>query len=169
MSTEEESALIFSRMDPKHIEEFKVAFDMFDGNGDGFISTEELGTVMRSLGLDPSVEELSQMMEEANFADHEGMPLQKINFMQFCCFMEIKLKKTDLVEEQRKAFRVFDQDGDGYISHGELMAVLWQLGQIVTDEEVAEMIREADRDGNGLIDFAEFVLMLNGGAFHLSR
>ena len=48
---------------------------------------DELKTAMHSLGLDPSAEEVQQMMEEANFAENLGQPLEEINFMQFCTFM----------------------------------------------------------------------------------
>lgn len=153
-------------LDPMQIDEFHTAFTLFDVDGDGHITIDELATVMRSLGQDPTLQELHQMLDEASFTDQESITNMQINFTQFCSLMVKKLKQTDQVEEQRKAFRVFDQNGDGYISSGELHAVMWQLGTVVTDEEVAEMIREADRDGNGLIDFYEFSLMLAGGHLH---
>lgn len=48
------------------IAEFKEAFSLFDVNGDGSITTDELGTVMRSLGQDPSEEELQKMVDEVD-------------------------------------------------------------------------------------------------------
>lgn len=50
--------------------EFKAAFDMFDTDGGGDISTKELGTVMRMLGQNPSREELDAIIEEV---DEDGM------------------------------------------------------------------------------------------------
>lgn len=46
--------------------EFKAAFDMFDTDGGGDISTKELGTVMRMLGQNPSREELDAIIEEVD-------------------------------------------------------------------------------------------------------
>lgn len=50
------------------------------------------------------------------------------------------------------AFRVFDKDGSGTISAAELKAVMKSLGENLTDAEIDEMIREADKDNNGTID-----------------
>lgn len=60
----------------------------------------------------------------------------------------------------REAFKVFDKDGNGYISAAELRHVMTNLGEKLTDEEVDEMIREADVDGDGQINYEEFVRMM---------
>lgn len=64
-----------------------------------------------------------------------------------------KMKETDSEEEIREAFRVFDKDGNGFISADELRHVMTSLGEKLTDEEVDEMIREADIDGDGQINY----------------
>ena len=60
-------------------------------------------------------------------------------------------------EELKEAFRVFDKDGNGFISAAELRHIMTNLGEKLTDEEVDEMIREADIDGNDQINYEEFV------------
>ena len=55
---------------------------------------------------------------------------------------------------------VFDKDGNGFISAAELRHVMTNLGEKLTDEEVDEMIREADVDGDGQINYEEFVKMM---------
>ena len=83
--------------------------------------------------------------------------------------MARKMKDTDSEEEIKEAFKVFDKDGNGFISSAELRHVMTNLGEKLTDEEVDEMIREADVDGDGQINYEEFVKMMvsfwNLGAF----
>lgn len=54
--------------------EFKEAFSLFDKDGDGTITTKELGTVMRSLGQNPTEAELQDMINEVD-ADGEVLPI----------------------------------------------------------------------------------------------
>ena len=69
------------------------------------------------------------------------------------------MKETDKEEELKEAFRVFDRNGDGFISAPELRLVMTNLGEKLTDEEVEDMIREADLDGDGLVNYdGEFSL-----------
>lgn len=70
------------------------------------------------------------------------------------------MKDTDSQEEIQEAFKVFDKDGNGYISAAELRHVMTSLGEKLTEEEVDEMIREADVDGDGQINYEEFVKMM---------
>lgn len=137
------------------IAEFKEAFSLFDKDGDGTITTKELGTVMRSLGQNPTEAELQDMINEVD-ADGNGT----IDFPEFLTMMARKMKDTDSEEEIREAFRVFDKDGNGYISAAELRHVMTNLGEKLTDEEVDEMIREADIDGDGQVNYEEFVQMM---------
>lgn len=78
------------------------------------------------------------------------------NVINFNHFLEItghRVRHRDLEVEIREAFSVFDKDGNGYISLEELKQIMAQLGERVTDDELDEMMREADLNSDGLVDF----------------
>jgi len=127
----------------------------------GCITTKELGTVMRSLGQNPTEAELQDMINEVD-ADGNGT----IDFPEFLNLMARKMKDTDSEEELKEAFRVFDKDQNGFISAAELRHVMTNLGEKLTDEEVDEMIREADVDGDGQINYEEFVKVMMAKWWH---
>lgn len=122
---------------------------------------------MRSLGQNPSESELQDMINEVD-ADNNGtidFPGRRIitnlpdhNYdirltaAEFLTMMARKMKDTDSEEEIREAFKVFDRDNNGFISAAELRHVMTSIGEKLTDDEVDEMIREADQDGDGRID-----------------
>jgi calmodulin len=126
-----------------------------DKNGDGSITSKELGTVMRSLGTNPTEAELADMVNEVDI-DGKGT----IDFPEFLTMMSRKLKDTESEEEILEAFKVFDKDGNGFISAAELRHIMISVGEKLSDEEVDEMIREADIDGDGQINYEEFVKMM---------
>ncbi|OWF37074.1 Calmodulin [Mizuhopecten yessoensis] len=139
----------------EQIAEFKEAFSLFDKDSDGIITTKELGTVMRSLGQNPTEAEVQDMINEVD-EDENGT----IDFPEFLVMMARKMKNTESNEEIREAFRVFDKDGNGCISAVELRHVMTSLGEKLTDTEVDDMIREADIDGDGQVNYEEFVTMM---------
>ncbi|XP_036920547.1 calmodulin-alpha-like [Sturnira hondurensis] len=136
----------------EQIAEFK-GFSLSDKDGDGTITTKELGTVMRSLGQNPTEAELQDMANEVDADDGNDT----IDFPEFLTMIARKMKDTDSEEEIREAFRVFDKDGNGYISAAELRHVRTDLTEKLTDEEVDEMIGEAGIDGDGQVNCEEFV------------
>ncbi|KAA3454556.1 hypothetical protein CXB51_023893 [Gossypium anomalum] len=139
----------------EQIVEFKEAFNFFDKDGDGCITVEELATVIKSLDQNPSEEELQDMINEVD-ADGNGT----IEFSEFLNLMAKKMQETDAEEELKEAFRVFDKDLNGYISASELRNVMMNLGEKLSDEEVEQMIKEADLDGDGQVNYDEFVKMM---------
>ncbi|KAL0925837.1 hypothetical protein M5K25_004208 [Dendrobium thyrsiflorum] len=139
----------------EQIAEFQEAFCFFDKDGDGRISIEELASVIRSLDQNPSKEELQDMIDEVDFNGNGT-----IEFVEFLSLMARKMKETDAEEELKEAFKVFDKDQNGYISASELRNVMINLGEKLTDEEVDLMIREADMDGDGQVNYEEFVRIM---------
>ena len=73
-------------------------------------------------------------------------------------YLCICLLQEDIIE----VFKIFDRDGNGFISAGELRHVLNNLDEPVTDDEANEIIEEADTDGDGQINYEEFVRMITG-------
>ncbi|XP_041016591.1 calmodulin-like protein 11 [Juglans microcarpa x Juglans regia] len=139
----------------EQIAEFQEAFCLFDKDGDGSITIEELANAIRSLDQNPTQEELQTMINEVD-VDGNGT----IEFGEFLNLMARKMKENEAEGELKEAFKVFDQDQDGYISPNELRHVMINLEERLTDEEVDQMIRDADLDGDGLINFEEFVRMM---------
>merc|ERR1712232_1189735 len=76
------------------------------------------------------------------------------------------MKKGGLTEEQmeeiREAFGLFDADASGAIDVRELKAAMRALGFEVKNEELKKMVTDVDNDGNGTIEFGEFLAMMTG-------
>mgnify|MGYP003940734605 FL=1 len=106
---------------------------------------------MRALGFEPKKEEIKKMIADID-TDGSGT----IDFNEFLEMMTAKMSERDPMEEIIKAFRLFDDDETGKISFKNLKRVAKELGENMTDDEIQEMIDEADRDGDGEVNEEEF-------------
>lgn len=134
-------------------QEAKDAFDLFDSTGNGTIDIKELKVAIRALGFDPTREELRTIV-----ADSDGNGT--VTFDEFLQVVKAKMASRDPAEEIAKAFRLFDDDGSGKISFKNLKRVAKELGEDITDDELQEMIDEADRDGDGEVSPEEFARIM---------
>jgi len=63
-------------------------------------------------------------------------------------------------EEMKMAFKMFDKDENGYIEKDELKQMMAKLGEKLTDGEIDEMMKEADTDNDGRVNYNEFLAMM---------
>ena len=134
----------------EQIAELKETFSLFDKDGDGTITTKELGIVIRSIGKNPT---------EAELQDAEGN--RTIDFPEFLTLMARKMEEKAAEEVIVEAFKGICKGGNGFISTAELRRVMSnfgdEIGGMLADEEIDEIIREADVDADGQINYEEFV------------
>ena len=81
--------------------------------------------------------------------------------VSWCWLDKIKAELDNVIFYYREAFKVFDSDGNGFINAVELRQVMLNLGEKLTEEEVEMMIKEADTNGDGLVNYEEFISMMN--------
>ncbi|XP_008145248.2 calcium-binding protein 4 [Eptesicus fuscus] len=145
---------------PEELDELQAAFEEFDTDRDGYIGYRDLGTCMRTLGYMPTEMELIEVSQ------HVKMRMGgRVDFEEFVELMGPKLREETAhmlgVRELRIAFREFDRDRDGRITVAELrQAAPALLGEPLADPELDEMLRNVDLNGDGTVDFDEFVMML---------
>ncbi|KAG4158315.1 hypothetical protein ERO13_D02G112400v2 [Gossypium hirsutum] len=142
--------------------EFKKVFQMFDKNGDGRISKEELNDSLKKLGIFIPDDKLTQMIKKIDVNGDNYVDIEEFREL-YQSVMNDKDEEEDILE----AFKVFDQNGDGYISVDELMSILVSLGlkEGKTIEDCKKMIMKVDVDGDGRVNFLEFKQMMKGGGF----
>ena len=76
-----------------------------------------------------------------------------IELTEFINIIESRKESIQLEDAMREAFDVFDQDQNGYIDRKELKNVMHRLGNDLADDVIDKMIKDADKDGDGRIDF----------------
>ena len=134
----------------EEIAEYMESFRIIDKDGDGTISVKELSTMLHQLGLQPTEDEVQKMFNDVD-TDGNGT----IDFDEFLAMME-KTKQggvNDKEEQLRETFNQIDKDSSGFITADELHDWLTALGENLTQDEIQEMICEADRDGDGKVNY----------------
>merc|ERR1712188_128923 len=153
MTHKNETPLEFSEEDKAG---FRKNFNLFDKKRTGSIPIADMGTVLRSLGQNPTEAELAALVEMVD-KDKSGT----IEFDEFVDLMSKTNKTTEQMEEEIKnAFLTFDADGSGFIDREGLVNVLTTMGDPVDEETINGMIAEADLDGDGKINYAEFTKIM---------
>jgi calcium-binding protein CML len=151
----------------EQLAELKDIFSRFDRDRDGSVTVLELSSLLRSLGLKPaSAEAFEELIGKAD-ENKNGL----IEFEEFANLIAPEMFKEDVrysEEEIMALFKAFDRDGNGYITAVELAQSMARLGHTLTVNELADMIREADVDGDGRISYKEFAAAISNAALENS-
>ena len=135
--------------------DYKDSFNLFDTNHDGTINSQKIREIMQKLGKNPTEQQLIQIIE--NVAKPGS---KKIGFDDFMELMEQKNKENDPEIEIINTFQIFAAENNGLIPNEELFHIIRTFGETLTDKEIEEIISEADVDGDGYINYEEFVRMM---------
>lgn len=145
-------------------QELRTAFDLYS-KGLESIPCKEIGYILRTLGQNPTEDEILNIVCEAG-CDWEGS-LSREDFLNVS-YGRIQTQ-INRVDDVKAAFRAFDHNGDGSISKDELKDAMVRFGQTFSQEEAEEMFREADLNRDGKIDWEEFLEMMLPGHKHLEK
>mmetsp|Transcript_27612 Transcript_27612/g.70337 ORF Transcript_27612/g.70337 Transcript_27612/m.70337 type:complete len:154 (-) Transcript_27612:793-1254(-) len=141
---------------PEQMVKIKETFKLFDRDGDDMITTKELGTVMRALGQNPTESELQDMLNEVDPNGHGQLEMR-----EFIGLMRKRLGKSrDTAAELLEAFKIFDKDGNGTLPSTELRHIMLQLGEKLSEAELDAMMKEADKNNDGFVNYAEFIQLM---------
>ncbi|KAF3775738.1 Calcium-binding allergen Ole e 8 [Nymphaea thermarum] len=141
--------------------ELQTLFERFDSNRDGRIDLDELRSMLRLVGVDPGRRELEKVLGVVS--------LDLENFAAMCEDAAGTGNQEggsdggdDGERELMEAFKVFDEDGDGFISSKELGRLLVKLGLWKEEDgDCMAMISKFDSNADGRLDFQEFKDMMH--------
>ncbi|XP_017776946.1 PREDICTED: troponin C-like [Nicrophorus vespilloides] len=139
----------------------KNAFDTFDVEKKGSIGTVMIGTILGMLSISLDEKMLNDIINEV---DEDGSG--ELEFEEFVTLASRFMVEEDaeaMQAELKEAFRLYDKEGNGYISTSVLKEILKELDDKITNEELDMMIAEIDSDGSGTVDFDEFMEVMTGG------
>ncbi|KAI8531393.1 hypothetical protein RHMOL_Rhmol11G0132900 [Rhododendron molle] len=153
---------------PLNTNDLHRIFEKLDQNSDGFVSLDELKSLLERIGVHSAHDELQALVGNT-----------RLDLIDFLCFYDTIVKhningdddqigegenegKDDLEGDLAEAFKVYDLNGDGYISCDELQSVLSRLGFWSEDcgKDCGSMINVYDTNSDGLLDFDEFKNMM---------
>ena len=130
---------------------------------------KDLKVALRALGFEPAKEEIKRLISELNNngvggarereKDKDGQVT--IDFNDFLEIMTTKMSERDQAEELEKAFVLFAQ-GKPFIEFADLRRIAKELGETMSDDELREMMFEANKtDREGAVDKKDFLGILN--------
>lgn len=136
-----------------YLDDIKQVFNNFDSDNPGKMPTSKLKFAMRAMGFEPKNEEVKRISESY---DKDGFIEQK----DFVDLIVKRFTEKSASEEIMKAFQLFDKDHTGKITLADLQRVSDELGEKISNEELKEMIEEADLNGDSVIDEQEFLRIM---------
>merc|ERR1711963_774598 len=115
--------------------------------------------ILKSMGVDVNKVDMENYSSEV-----DEQETGKFSFSMFCQvagkFM-IEDDEEQMKEELKEAFRIYDKEGQGFITNDVLKEILREIDPTLTEGDL-DNIEEVDEDGSGTMDFDEFQEMMMG-------
>lgn len=147
---------VYYDLSEKELKEINNAFDMnCSEDGSELLGSDDLKTAIRSLGYEPRADEIRKLLKK--YSNKAG----KINRDGFQKIMAAKIAtspgtKDNMNDAISKVFNLLDLNKTGFITLENLRSISKELNEEITDEELNEMMTEADEDGDFKISKDEF-------------
>jgi len=141
--------VLASRMTAEDEKELERVFKQFDVNGDGQLSADEITQMMKFIGRNPA--EAKELMNEID-ENGDGV-ISKEEFKTMHAIGKLSTSQDDI----KKGFDLFDQDGDGFVTHEEIEKICRGL----SPETAKQLIADVDKNGDGRVSFAEWIAAMN--------
>ena len=132
-------------------DEIENLFNEIDSSKDGKISTRELGRMFKKLGVKLSPSDVKGLVYKF---DKDGS--RDIDLTEFRALINDVLSANKIYEEAYEAFQVFDKNGDNTITPEEVKEACSMLPKKLSEQEIDDLVKKMDTDGNGIIHFDEF-------------
>ncbi|XP_014271623.1 troponin C, isoallergen Bla g 6.0101 [Halyomorpha halys] len=140
----------------------KKAFGAFEIEGKNTIPTNELSTILEMMGIRQTQETINTLIRE--FDPWGSGEIDFDSFSELSSrYMAEEENPEQMQQELREAFRLYDKEGNGYITTEVMREILAELDDTIPDYELDQMIDEIDADGSGTVDFEEFMEVMTGG------
>merc|ERR1711884_57191 len=147
-------------LEDEQLRTLKRTFDQFDSEKSGSISVETLNTILKMMGMHVSSRALDEIVQEI---DEDGSgELEFPEFIQLAAKFLIEEDEEQMKWELREAFRIYDKQGNGYITVDTLKEILREIDASLNEDNLEQIIDEVDEDGSGTVDFDEFMAMMTG-------
>jgi Ca2+-binding EF-hand superfamily protein len=147
-------------LDHEQVDSLKKGFEGFDKEGGGTITQTTMQMILKSMGVKVDKEEMDGYAAEM---DEEAAG--KFTFEQFCQVAAKFMVEDDveqMKEELKEAFRIYDKEGQGFITTDVLKEILREIDTTLTEEDLDNIVEEVDEDASGTLDFDEFQEMMMG-------
>ena len=148
--------MIADHFTSNELQTLKDNFNNFDINSDGQIDFEEFARMMKKQGMYLTHDKLRFCFDIAD-RDKNG----RIDFEEYKHLAQMGTYPQDETAKAKIVFDSFDTDGNGTIDSRELKAAFIKIGlEGLTDTEILEILRDFDKNDNGVLDFFEFFELL---------
>ncbi|XP_047470123.1 troponin C, isoallergen Bla g 6.0201-like [Penaeus chinensis] len=141
-------------IDEKTMHTLRKAFASVDKTRSGFVDIKDIEGIFNNMGTAFDIDDLNATIKRVDI-DNDG----KINFDKFVIIASNFLQDDDdetITNELREAFRLYDKEGNGYITTLTLREILKELDNKLSDADLDVIIDEIDEDGKGKVDFEGF-------------
>merc|ERR1711971_465578 len=139
------------------VKNLKHTFDQFDSNKAGALSVATVQTILKMMGMHVSCHALQEIVDEVGSGE-----LEFPEFIQLASKFLVEEDEEQMKWELREAFRIYDKQGNGYITVEVLKEILREIDTSLDDWSLEQIIDEVDEDGSGTVDFDEFMAMMTG-------
>merc|ERR1711865_358561 len=140
---------------PEQEADLKEAFELFDTDDSNSIDCKELKVAMKALGFDPTEQEVQDIISSL---DSDGS--NELDFNEFKQVMSGRLADKDKKQDMVKAFGLLDKDRKGVIEFKDLRRMANEIGEVMSDEDLHEMIKCADKNDDEKITQEEFLELM---------
>ena len=139
--------------------QISCAFCLFDSDKDGYIKPKDFVKVLAQNQIKIPESSVRDILGPSNSYNNNEATTD-VSLKEFVNIVNSRMKCVESEEELMEMFKIFDKKGTGKVSSGDIRAVLDDIDEPLSQQELEELMLNWDKDKDGFLDFAEFKEMM---------